>query len=72
MVMSEAMACGTPVIAYRSGSVPKVVQDGVTGFVVESQEQAVIAANELGRLDGAKVRDRFEERFSAKRMAVCE
>jgi glycosyltransferase involved in cell wall biosynthesis len=69
LVMIEAMACGTPVIAYRSGSVPEVVEDGVTGFVVEGEEQAIRAVNELGRLDRRRVRARFEERFAASRMA---
>ena len=69
LVMIEAMACGTPVIAYRSGSVPEVVEDGVTGFIVENEEQAVRAVGDLGRLDRRKVRARFEERFSADRMA---
>jgi glycosyltransferase involved in cell wall biosynthesis len=69
LVMIEAMACGTPVIAYRSGSVPEVVEDGVTGFIVDSEEQAVSAVNELPRLNRRKVRARFEERFAASRMA---
>jgi glycosyltransferase involved in cell wall biosynthesis len=69
LVMIEAMACGTPVIAYRSGSVPEVVEDGVTGLIVENEEQAVRAVGDLGRLDRRKVRARFEERFSADRMA---
>src|SRR5246127_4505821 len=69
LVMIEAMACGTPVIAYRSGSVPEVVEDGVTGFIVENEEQAVRAVGDLGRLDRRKVHARFEERFSADRMA---
>ena len=69
LVMIEAMACGTPVIAYRSGSVPEVVEDGVTGFIVEGEEQAISAVNELPRLDRRKVRARFEARFSAGRMA---
>jgi len=69
LVMIEAMACGTPVIAYRSGSVPEVIDDGVTGFIVESEEEAVDAVNKLARLDRRKVRERFEERFSAHRMA---
>ncbi|MET4722849.1 glycosyltransferase family 4 protein [Bradyrhizobium sp. 521_C7_N1_3] len=69
LVMIEAMACGTPVIAYRSGSVPEVVEDGVTGFIVENEEQAVRAVGDLARLDRRKIRVRFEERFSADRMA---
>jgi glycosyltransferase involved in cell wall biosynthesis len=69
LVMIEAMACGTPVIAYGSGSVPEVVEHGWTGFIVENEEQAVKAVGELGRLDRSKVRARFEERFSASRMA---
>jgi glycosyltransferase involved in cell wall biosynthesis len=69
LVMIEAMACGTPVIAYRSGSVPEVVEDGVTGFIVDTAEQAIRAVNRIARLDRTKIRARFEERFSAKRMA---
>ena len=69
LVMIKAMACGTPVIAYRSGSVPEVVEDGVTGFIVENEEQAVRAVGDLGRLDRRQIRARFEERFSADRMA---
>ena len=69
LVMIEAMACGTPVIAYRSGSVPEVVEDGVTGFIVEDEEQAVAAVHQLGRLNRRKIRSRFEARFSAHRMA---
>ena len=69
LVMIEAMACGTPVIAFRSGSVPEVIDDGVTGFIVESEEEAVDAVNKIARLDRRKVRRRFEERFSAHRMA---
>ncbi|MEY9748632.1 glycosyltransferase involved in cell wall biosynthesis [Bradyrhizobium japonicum] len=69
LVMIEAMACGTPVIAYRSGSVPEVVEDGVTGFIVDGEEQAIRAVKELRRLDRRVVRARFEERFVASRMA---
>jgi glycosyltransferase involved in cell wall biosynthesis len=69
LVMIEAMACGTPVIAYRSGSVPEVVEDGVTGFIVENEEQAVAAVKRSKELDRRKIRARFEQRFSAKRMA---
>ena len=68
LVMIEAMACGTPVIAYRSGSVPEVVEDGVTGFIVENEEGAVAAVGRLGLLDRRIIRARFEERFSARRM----
>jgi glycosyltransferase involved in cell wall biosynthesis len=68
LVMIEAMACGTPVIAYRSGSVPEVVEDGVTGFIVENEEGAIAAVGQLGRLDRRTIRARFEERFSARRM----
>ena len=69
LVMIEAMACGTPVIAYRSGSVPEVVEDGVTGFIVDGEKQAIEAVKEVVRLDRRKVRARFEERFLAGRMA---
>lgn len=69
LVMIEAMACGTPVIAYRSGSVPEVVEHGLTGFIVENEEQAVKAVGELGQLDRRKIRARFEERFTVRRMA---
>jgi glycosyltransferase involved in cell wall biosynthesis len=67
--MIEAMACGTPVIAYRSGSVPEVIEDGVTGFIVDGEEEAIRAVRELPRLDRRIIRARFEERFTAVRMA---
>jgi glycosyltransferase involved in cell wall biosynthesis len=69
LVMIEAMACGTPVIAYRSGSVPEVIEDGVTGFIVDGEEDAVRAVRDLPRLDRRAIRARFEERFTAVRMA---
>ena len=69
LVMIEAMACGTPVIAYRSGSVPEVIEHGVTGFIVDGEEDAVRAVRELSRLDRRAIRARFEERFTAVRMA---
>lgn len=65
----EAMACGTPVIAFNRGSVPEVVEDGVTGFIVEDETSAVAAVSRLGTLSRAKVRAEFEARFTAKRMA---
>lgn len=70
LVMIEAMACGTPAIAWRHGSVPEVMCDGVTGFVVESLEQAITAAEEVGSIDRVGVRRYFEQRFSAGRMAA--
>ncbi|MBR1174006.1 glycosyltransferase family 4 protein [Bradyrhizobium sp. KB893862 SZCCT0404] len=69
LVMIEAMACGTPVIAYRSGSVPEVIEHGLTGFIVDNEAQAVEAVGELGKLDRRKVRARFEDRFTSRRMA---
>jgi glycosyltransferase involved in cell wall biosynthesis len=70
LVMIEAMACGTPVLAFRCGSVPEVVDDGVTGILVESVDQAVAALPRVLRLDRRVVRRRFEQRFSATRMAA--
>jgi glycosyltransferase involved in cell wall biosynthesis len=69
LVMIEAMACGTPVIAYRSGSVPEVIENDVTGFIVDGEEEAISAVRELPRLDRRTIRSRFEERFTAVRMA---
>ena len=68
LVMIEAMACGTPVIGYCAGSVPEVVEQGVTGFIVENARQAAEAILRLDTLDRARVRDRFEARFSVQRM----
>lgn len=69
LVMIEAMACGTPVIAFKAGSVPEVVDDGITGFVVSSEEEANQAIARLGELDRQRVRAHFEKRFTARRMA---
>jgi glycosyltransferase involved in cell wall biosynthesis len=69
LVMIEAMACGTPVVAYACGSVPEVVEDEITGFIVRDEDQAVAAVRQIDRLDRAKVRQRFEARFSATAMA---
>ena len=69
LVMIEAMACGTPVIAYNHGSVPEVIEDGVTGFIVQNEEEAVAAIRRLPELSRARIRRRFEERFTARRMA---
>ena len=70
LVMIEAMACGTPVIAINRGSVPEVVDDGVSGFIVEDETGAIGAVERLGELDRARVRAQFEKRFTAKRMAL--
>lgn len=69
MVMMEAMACGTPVIAYRRGSVPEVLEDGVTGFIVEDVPGAVEVLDRIEHFDRRRCRQVFEERFSARRMA---
>jgi glycosyltransferase involved in cell wall biosynthesis len=69
LVMIESMACGTPVIAFNSGAVPEILEDGLTGFVVENVDQAVAAAGRLDRLFRPTIRSRFEERFSASAMA---
>jgi glycosyltransferase involved in cell wall biosynthesis len=68
LAMIEAMACGTPVIAYRRGSVPEVIDEGVTGFMVESLEEAVRAVKKVARLSRKRCRTVFQERFSAARM----
>ncbi len=69
LVMIEAMACGTPVLAWRCGSVPEIMVNGVTGFVVDDERSAVAAIGRMGTLDRAACRRVFEERFSARRMA---
>jgi glycosyltransferase involved in cell wall biosynthesis len=69
LAMIEAMSCGTPVIAWPNGSVPEIVDEGVTGFVVDSVDKAVSAAQKVPLLDRVRVRARFEQRFSASRMA---
>jgi glycosyltransferase involved in cell wall biosynthesis len=69
LVMIEALACGTPVIAYRRGSVPEVLEDGVTGWIVEDYEEAVQAVARIPQLSRARCRQVFEERFTAARMA---
>jgi glycosyltransferase involved in cell wall biosynthesis len=67
--MIEAMACGTPVVAYNRGSVPEVVEDGLTGFVVEDELSAINAVRRLHQLPRQAIRARFEERFTARLMA---
>ena len=69
LVTIEAMACGTPVVAFRAGAVPEVVDDGLTGFVVRNVGEAVEALSRLDLLDRRKVRAVFEHRFTVERMA---
>ncbi len=69
LVMIEAIACGTPVIAYRRGSVAEVIEHGVTGFIVDGQDDALAHAARVGELDRRRCRAVFEQRFSAERMA---
>jgi len=69
LVMIEAMACGTPVIAFNRGSVPEVIEDGLTGLIVEDETSAVAAISRLGTLNHDSIRRRFETRFTARRMA---
>jgi glycosyltransferase involved in cell wall biosynthesis len=69
LVMIEAMACGAPVIAFNRGSVAEIVEHGVTGFVVEDDTSAAAAVREVGSLSRSAIRGRFEERFTARRMA---
>ncbi len=70
LVMIESMACGAPVIAFNRGSVSEVIEDGLTGFVVEDINGAIGAVDRLGHLSRDKIRKRFEERFTARRMAL--
>ena len=67
--MIEALACGTPGLAFRCGSVPEIIDDGVTGAIVETMEEAIAALPRVMALDRKEVRLRFEQRFSATRMA---
>jgi glycosyltransferase involved in cell wall biosynthesis len=69
LVMIEAMASGTPVIAFRSGSVSEVLKDGTSGFIVDTIEQASAAARRITSLDRAAVRAEFDRRFTVERMA---
>ncbi len=70
LVMIEALACGTPVIAYNRGSVPEIIDDGLTGFIVEDEISAVGAVKRLSQLSRPAIRKHFEKRFTARRMAL--
>ncbi|MGZ8192308.1 MAG: glycosyltransferase family 4 protein [Methylobacter sp.] len=69
LVMIEAMACGTPVIAYRRGSVAEVMTQGVSGYIVDSEDEAAAAITRIDQIDRGACRDYFERHFSADRMA---
>ncbi|MEJ6022884.1 glycosyltransferase family 4 protein [Ramlibacter sp. PS4R-6] len=69
LVVIESLACGTPVVAYGMGSVPELLDDGVTGFVVDNQKAAIAAAQRVGEIDRADCRRVFEQRFSSPHMA---
>ena len=69
LVMIEAMACGTPVIAFRRGSAPEVIDDGVSGFLVDDVSHAVAATGRIAELDRTRAREAFERRFGIERVA---
>ena len=71
LVMIEAMACGTPVIAYRRGSVPEVIEDGRSGFIVDHLSGAIEAVSRIDEIDRAACRAAFEARFTARHMAAA-
>jgi glycosyltransferase involved in cell wall biosynthesis len=70
LVMIEAMACGTPVIAYNRGSAPEIIDEALTGFIVEDETSAVAAVGRIAQLDRGAIRAQFEKRFTARRMAL--
>jgi glycosyltransferase involved in cell wall biosynthesis len=70
LVMIEALACGTPVIAWNRGSVSEIIEHGRTGFIVDSEDEALAAIDHVGSLDRREVRAAFEERFTARDMAL--
>jgi glycosyltransferase involved in cell wall biosynthesis len=70
MVMIEAMACGTPTVAFRRGAVPEILKDGVSGFIVDDIDSAVRAVERIDELDRRRCREAFESRFTAARMAA--
>jgi glycosyltransferase involved in cell wall biosynthesis len=68
LVLIEALACGTPVLAYRRGSIPEVLQDGVTGFICENLDEMAEAVHRVDQLDRRRCREEFEKRFTVERM----
>ena len=71
LVMIEALACGTPVVAFRNGSVPEILDDGRTGFLVDSLDEAIAATRRVGELSRAACRREFERRFTVAHMALA-
>jgi glycosyltransferase involved in cell wall biosynthesis len=69
LVLIEALACGTPVLAYRRGSIPEIIEDKVTGFVCEGLDEMTAAVQNIPEIDRQRCRVTFEQRFSAERMA---
>lgn len=69
LVMIEAMACGTPVVAWNCGSVPEIIEHGVTGYIVESEQEALDALGQVDALDRQRIRSEFERRFTSMTMA---
>jgi glycogen debranching enzyme/glycosyltransferase involved in cell wall biosynthesis len=69
MVLIEAMACGTPVVAFKHGAIPEIIEDGVTGLLVDSEAEMANALRRVGSLDRERIRGEFEKRFCASRMA---
>lgn len=69
LVMIEAMTCGTPTIAFRRGSVEEIIEDGVTGFVVDTVDEAIAAVQKLASLDRRRIRQRFDDRFAIRRVS---
>jgi glycosyltransferase involved in cell wall biosynthesis len=69
LVIIEAMACGTPVIAFNRGSVPEIIENGVTGYIVDDDAGAIKAVSSLAHLSRKRVRAEFMARFAARRMA---
>jgi glycosyltransferase involved in cell wall biosynthesis len=68
IVLIEALACGTPVLAYRRGSIPEIIDDGVTGFICDNLEEMVAAIDRLPVIQRQQCRDAFEARFTVERM----
>ncbi len=69
LVLIEALACGTPVLAYRRGSIPEIIEDGVTGFVCEGLDEMTAAVQRIPEIDRGRCRSTFEQRFTVERMA---